>query len=318
MLFSNCDDKFVVNADWKDITIIYGLINQNDSINYIKINKAFLNENTNALELAKVIDSLYYKDSIKVVLEEWSGSSLVRNIYLEKEYDTTKDSGIFAYPGQYLYKTPVTKLSENYLYRLVVKNPQTGKEMSSSTTLVGNISPYLPPQNGQITFKPENQVDVQWYTGRNAYFYDLTVDIIYIEYPRGNPAAAVEKVIHWPILSYRTTPNLNGSTLMSVKIQGNAFFDLLLSNIEVNMNLDREFKHLDFIFSSGGQEIYYYINVNKPSIGIIQKKPEYSNIENALGVFSSRNKNTINCRISPLCLSEIKKNSKTINLNFIK
>jgi len=173
LLFSNCDDKFVVNAAWKDITIIYGLLNQNDTINYIKINKAFLNENTSAIELAKVTDSLYYKDSIMVLLEEWNGSNLVRNIYLSKEFDNTKDSGIFAYPGQYLYKTPVTKLNVNYHYKLVVKNLQSGKEMRSQTNLVGNIDPYLPLQNGQITFRPDNQFDVQWYTGKMLIFMIL-------------------------------------------------------------------------------------------------------------------------------------------------
>ena len=263
LLFSDCDDSFVVNADWKDITIIYGLLNTNDSINYIKINKAFLNENTNAIELAKIVDSIYYKDSITVLLEEWNGPLLVRNIYLTKEYDTTKDSGIFAYPGQYLYRTPVIKLNINYLYKLLVKNPQTGKEIRSETTLVGNIGTNLPSPNGQVTFKPDNQVDVRWYAGKNAYFYDL-----------------------------------------------------LANNIPVDMNLDREFRRFEFSFSAGGEEIYNYINVNKPSIGIIQKKPEYSNIDNALGVFSSRNKNVFTVYLSSISITEIKKNDKTLNLNF--
>jgi len=103
---------------------------------------------------------------------------------------------------------------------------------------------------------------------------------------------------------------------MSVKLDGNTFFDILSNNIPVNMNLDREFKRFELVFSAGGQDIYYYINVNKPSIGIIQKKPEYSNIENALGVFSSRNQNIITCRISPLCVNEIQINPKHLNLNF--
>jgi hypothetical protein len=316
LLFSDCDDSFVVNADWKDITIIYGLLNANDSVNYIKINKAFLNENTNAIELAKIADSLYYKDSITVLLEEWNGPFLLRNIYLTKEYDTTKDSGVFAYPGQYLYKTPVTKLDINYQYKLLVKNPQTGKEMRSQTTLVGNIGNNLPVPNGQVTFKPDNQVDIRWYAGKNAYFYDLTIDVYYKEYPRTNPAAIVEKVIHWPIFAYRTTPNLNGGTQMSLKIQGSSFFDLLATNIPVDMNLDREFRRFEFTFSAGGEEIYNYINVNKPSIGIIQKKPEYSNIDNALGVFSSRNKNVFSAYLSSISITEIKKNAKTLNLNF--
>ena len=320
LIFSGCDDTFVVNADWKDITIIYGLLNQNekDSVHYIKINKAFLNENTSAIEIARVADSLYYKDSLTVMLEEWEGSNKRNTIYLYKIFENNKDSGIFAYPGQYLYRTPVTPLNINYLYKLVVRNPKTGKEMTSQTTLVGNITPLYPPQNGTLPFKADNIYNMQWYTGRHAYFYDLTIDIKYIEYPKSNPTLFTQKVIHWPIFSYRKTPDLNGMSLMSLSLLGSAFFDVMGSNIPVDMNLNREFKGFDLIFSSGGQEIYYYISVNKPSVGIIQKKPEYSNIDNALGVFSSRNQNVIHARLSSLTLDELQRNAKTLNLNFIK
>lgn len=318
LLFSNCDDTFVVNADWKDITIIYGLLNQSDSIQYIKINKAYLNENTNAIELAKVMDSIYYKDSLTVMLEEWSGNNKLNTIYLYKEFSINKDSGLFAYPGQYLYRTPKCKLNIGSEYKLIVKNPKTGKEMTSQTSLVADVLPQYPAENGQITFKPNYKYTVQWYSGKNAYFYDLTVDVLYIEYPKSNPSFITQKVIHWPIFSYNTTQNQDGMKLMSQPLDGNSFFDLLGNSIPVDMNLSREFKGFDLVFSSGGQEIYYYINVNKPSVGIIQKKPEYSNINNGLGVFSSRNQKIIHARLSALSLTEIKKNTKTIDLNFVK
>lgn len=317
LLFSNCDDSFVVNADWKDITIVYGLLNQNDSIHYIKINKAFLNENTNAIELAKITDSLFYADSLSVMLEEWYGSNKQKTIYLTKEYNANKDSGIFAYPGQFLYQTTAT-LNASYQYKLVVRNPKTGKEMTSQTTLVGNLLPQYPQHNGLITFKPDNTYSVEWYTGKNAFFYDLTVDIKYIEYPKSNPTLITQKTIHWPIFSYRITSNQDGMKLMSIKLEGNGFFDILAYNIKSDMNLNREFKGFDLIFSSGGKEIYIYIDVNKPSAGIIQKKPEYSNINNALGVFSSRNKTIIPARLSSISLDELQNNAKTINLNFVK
>jgi hypothetical protein len=319
LVFSSCDDTFDVNADWKDITIIYGLLNENeqDSIHYIKINKAFLNENTSAIEVAKIADSLYYKDSLTVMLEEWTGSGKVNTIYLYKVFNSEKDSGIFSYPGQYLYRTPVTPLNNNYLYKLVVRNPKTGKEMTSQTTLIADLVPQTPKQNGMITFKPDVDYKIQWYTGKHAYFYDLSITITYNEFPENNPAQITQKIIYWPIFSYYTTPNLSGMKLMVKNLSGNAFFDIMSNNIPVDMNLNRKFVSFDFKFSSGGQEIYYYIDVNKPSQGIIQKKPEYSNINNALGVFSSRSLNYIHAYLSATGLDELQKHPKTIDLNFI-
>ena len=45
ILFSGCDNEVDINADWKETIVVYGLLNPNDSIQYIKVNKAFLNEN---------------------------------------------------------------------------------------------------------------------------------------------------------------------------------------------------------------------------------------------------------------------------------
>jgi hypothetical protein len=60
LLFTTCNDDFDVNADWKDITIVYGLlsVNEADSIHYIRINRAFLNEKTSAIAVAKESDSI--------------------------------------------------------------------------------------------------------------------------------------------------------------------------------------------------------------------------------------------------------------------
>ena len=105
---------------------------------------------------------------------------------------------------------------------------------------------------------------------------------------------------------------------MSIKVLGDLFFDVMATNIPVDMNLSREFKGFNLVYSAGGQEIYYYIDVNKPTSGLIQKKPEYSNIDNGLGVFSSRNQNTTHARLSAIGLYELQNNPKTMDLNFVK
>ena len=39
-----CETDFDVNAPYQDITIVYGILDIDDSISYVKINKAFLGE----------------------------------------------------------------------------------------------------------------------------------------------------------------------------------------------------------------------------------------------------------------------------------
>ena len=44
MGMESCETDFEVNAPWRDITIVYGLLNQKENPHVIKINKAFLGE----------------------------------------------------------------------------------------------------------------------------------------------------------------------------------------------------------------------------------------------------------------------------------
>ena len=50
-LFFSCSNDFEVNADWKDIPIVYGLLDIKDSAYYIRLEKAFLpdGEDANAM-----------------------------------------------------------------------------------------------------------------------------------------------------------------------------------------------------------------------------------------------------------------------------
>ena len=62
ILFSSCETDFDVNAEWEDVTIVYGLIDPNIEDQLIKINKAFLGEG-DALQMASISDSSNYNPS---------------------------------------------------------------------------------------------------------------------------------------------------------------------------------------------------------------------------------------------------------------
>ena len=59
MIYS-CSTDVELNADYKDITVIYALLDKNSEYQYIKVNKAFLGE-ASVAEMASVSDSFTYK-----------------------------------------------------------------------------------------------------------------------------------------------------------------------------------------------------------------------------------------------------------------
>ena len=73
---------------------------------------------------------------------------------------------------------------------------------------------------------------------------------------------------------------------MSLKIKGDQFFQFLSNNLDNTTS--KRFLNLDLIMTIGTDDLQTYINVNKPFSGIVQERPVFSNIENGVGLFSSR------------------------------
>jgi len=66
-LLSACDNELNVIEDRKDIPVVYGFLTASDTAQYIRLEKAFVDPTTSALDLAKIPDSLYYDDELVTV-----------------------------------------------------------------------------------------------------------------------------------------------------------------------------------------------------------------------------------------------------------
>lgn len=327
LILASCSEDFKVNADWKNITVVYGLLNPNqeDSIHYIRITHGFTNENASAREIAlNEFDSLYYEDSLFVKLEKWrNGNHILPDINLYRIYNEEKDTnGDFYAPGQYLYRTPSgTVLDKNASYKLIVRNPATNDEVSSETNMIGDIIQYIPPRNGLLHFDTANTTKVIWKPGENAYFYNMDVKFRYYEYPKGKPQLRELKEISFKVASFYLTNDLLSD--MEIEIEGKKFFEVIYDQIVKDpdyKDYTREFpsKNVELVYYAGGKEIYYYLNVNQPSIGVVEKKPEYSNITNGYGVFSCRNVSRFTTDLSQLAKIYLMTSDQMIDLNFIE
>jgi hypothetical protein len=142
-LVSGCRTDFDINAEWKDITIVYGVLDKNNTVHQIKINKAFMGDG-NALDMAKVYDSINYPYRLNVYLEEWKNESFTgRKILFDTLTLWGKPDGTFSSPKQLVYSTDTnisTVLNPECIYKLFIINPVTGKEITAETPVIGDIS----------------------------------------------------------------------------------------------------------------------------------------------------------------------------------
>lgn len=310
----SCANDLDTNADWKEIMVVYGLLNVNDTDHYIRVNRAFLSENQSALEVAKNTDSLYF-DSLEVTIEEYNGNNIRQSFHLTKFY-VAKDTGVFATEGSYVY-TFKQKLEMAYKYKLVIFNKLTKKLTTAETVLIGN--PTLgSPSNFTTNYiiDTAKNLNLSWTAAPNTKLYDLNMRFYWNEYDSAtNQLLSADNYIDWPVVQAKDVP-VSGA--MRSNIPGIGFYYFLSENLTAIYGRYRVPQRVDFMYWAADNEYYLYRNVNQPSVGLVQKKPEYTNISNGnYGLFASRNLSTIKgVSISQQTVVSLQVNTLTRKLKF--
>jgi len=284
--FNSCETEFDVIADYEDITIVYALFDPTETVHYVKINKAFLGEG-NALIMAQNQDSCNYElGLLEVKLEEWNGSSKIRDIYFDTTTVYNKESGIFYYPEQIVFMANAT-LNHNYSYNLVITNTETGKIVSAETDLVHPIYLQKPnPGANSVGYTSTYPGEVKWISCENGRVYQFLIKFKYKEIN----ISTNDTTSHYVDWSFgtQTAPDLEGGDEMIVTYYGETFFQILANSIPVTANVKRIDDGVEYYIYSGGDDLNIYIEMNKPSNTIVQERPEYTNVSNGIGIVSTR------------------------------
>jgi len=300
LFFGACETDFDIDAEWKEITIVYGLLDQLDTNHYFRINKAFLGGN--ALEVVKIEDSSSYKNDLEVVLEGWNAGSLMQSINCDTTTISDKDTGMWYNPYMVVYKGEGI-LNENYEYRLFIKNTVSGKEITAETKVVQDFSILRPYAGGKATFNPGYTTKFSWKSAENGMRYEPLIRFNYFEVPNGT-TDTIPKFMLWPQGTQFAT-NSSGSEELEIYVSGDAFYENLDRKLDKTFVGHRLAGLVDYVISVAGVEYDTYMKVNGPSFSLVQDRPEYTNIENGYGLFSSRYQETRTLQLNPLSEQEI-------------
>jgi hypothetical protein len=278
LLFTECKNEFEVNDDWKDITVIYGILNQADDTNYVKVTKCFLGYD-DANIMAKVKDSLFYKN-VDVVIEEWSNNILHNTIFLR---DTTliRHNDVFSDTTIVFYTTSL--LSSDYTYKLKIE--EGGKEVTAETPLLDDVN--FIHGSSLMNLCEQFGREIEWYTKPNEKVFNLKLWFYYYEIY--NDSTQKKDSIEIPITE-KTSASIAGNEKMSIVISGLSFINSVGALIKDNPNVNHRIvadSCFKFCFLIGTEELYNYIQVSNSSLGIYSENP-YTNINNGIGLFTSR------------------------------
>lgn len=298
-----CSTEVDLLDDWKETTVVYGLLDQSQAKQYIRIQKAFLGPD-NALTMAQVYDSINYINQLEVFIQETDESGNIYNTFQLQPDTLPKDPGMFAGPSQVIYSfdTPQGTLNSNRLYKLTVKNTATGNSVYAITNLVettssGVFNLILPSTSSPtVSFTPTSTqplFTMKWKAAPSAHLYQPTITFYYTEYYL-NGDSATKATQPWTLSIIEPAASALSSD-QSLEFDKIAFLRFIGSAIADDPNVvKRRAAYVVFDVYAGNEELKNYIDINGASSSISQDHPLYTNIHNsdpnlaAYGLFASR------------------------------
>lgn len=316
VLMSACSKDFDSNAPYRDATIVYGIINADDDIQYVRIYKGFLT-NDNAYEAAQIYDSLYYFDKITVELEEYSNGRLLSRNALDTTTAIPRDlDGDMAAPKQLLYVINQPINADN-TYKLVITNKETGRVVTAETTIVGETMVTSPStQTLDITHKTTNTI--KYKSAANASAYIIMQTFNYIEQNKTTGATTLKS------LHRNVTPAPITNTNFQYIPYG--LYEFICANIEVDNSVNR-YLLLDscvcFEVWAVNEPYYNYVQTSTITSSVVMDHLVYTNVECedddlVFGFFGSRrsvrNMYRLNQNSQDMIVSGI--NSRKLNFHY--
>lgn len=315
---ASCNDELNLIESGKETPIVYGFLSLNDTATYIRVEHAFVDAKTSAETIAKVADSLYYSNVTVTLVRVSNNEKFVLTRVNGNTEGYVRNAGTFATAPNYLYKIKNSTLAmrSDEQWRIIIQRNGDTKILAQATTkVIGNYNIFAPQAGASLFLTYDNTFNVSIETTElTAKFYDVRVIVNYDELI-GTVRTA--KKAEW-LLS-------GGSARLGADIQtyfrrnAKDFYNALANNIPVNTSATRYFKDFDIEVTAGGQELTDFVNVGIANIGITgsQAIPTYTNVENGLGLFTSRNKAVLRgVKLNDQSIDLLKTGELTKNLNF--
>ena len=307
IVLNSCDNTVNIFADGEEVTAVYGYLDVDTDTNYVKITKSFTG---NAVDLAPnySASNYDYKLDVRLIGKFASSPGFVKTVMLDttsvfKPYDP---EGMF-YSGvdQVLYYT-TEKLLENEEYQLVITR-KDGEVVKSKVKTICNSTIKKPTYI--VSFESPITSKIEWRSNtfnQLAAYYEV---IGYFHYKQIDPGQTdtTYHTMKWTFGSGAGESMYNSSTMnMFANYTPTAFYSRLAADANIANNTSTYTRRFvdcfEIVITSTGDELYNYILIQNSGSAIMDT-PEFTNIENGVGIFSSR----------AVCRKKFKVNELSVN-----
>lgn len=288
---TSCETDFSLNGDYQLTPVVFGLLDQNDSIHMIKITKAFLGDGNN-LEYAQIADSSYFKqvDARIVELNE-SGNATGRSWDLKDSIITGKSTdGVFYAPDQKIYYFEANDLVGTYSYRLEADLNEGELSITAETSLINgfvvpnSIKNLIATVNlAQFTVVDDGDylsMSFDFNSLVNAANSEMGYTVNWTEYYLDGDSAS---------FSRRKFETRSDDASKVMFLSGLDFYKWVGETVPDDDQVDyRTFDGIDIHFAFGHEVLKQFMDVSDPVSGVAQIQPIFTNINGGYGLLSAR------------------------------
>lgn len=283
LLLASCEVDFSPNASWREIPVVYCVLDQDDDTSYVRVERCFLGEGS-IYQYGAVSDSLNYpQGAIEVSILAYRNGFLVDSIpfaYTLRDHD----SGAFAFSQQPLYFAPTAgRLLDDCTYRLNIRRTADRSLLATATTtLVLQTDDQLitqPTVNKKFSFTDDREYcQIAWNSLPNArlyqpiirFYYERLGDTLFVDLPGPTKVANGTAAAH--IVKYSRSSFLEG---LKQYFDGDSVARFYVPIV-------------DIFLSACNEDLNAYIASSSGNSSIDNGREIYTNIQGGVGIFGAR------------------------------
>jgi hypothetical protein len=328
MIITSCDNTVKLAAPWKDIPVVYAIFDGSQAIQYVRVEKAFLDPENSATTVAQIPDSLYYPESaISVYLRNSRTNTRVKMERFDGDTQgLPRKSGVFAQTPNWLYRANTSDLGgiiKGDALKVEVERNDPLPLVEASTNIPDAFDIQAPEQQAaKINFFPSKENGFRWGSDANAFLFNIDV------YFMSRTIDAQNMLIKKDTVRWRAATNVERGTSTSANLfVSNASVPSIGMYNALGDSLDPvqagQFRLFDGVFikiKGGGKEIKDFLVSSNAAAGVSGAEfiPIYTNVTNGLGLVTAINETTsIRYNIQQETKDSIMIHPITKNLGFI-
>ena len=278
--FVSCDNELDLVANKKETPVVYGLIDQGDTAQYVRVERIFVDEEISGNVIAQNADSLYYDNITVKLIRLNNGKEYTLHRVDGNLEGYQREEGVFATAPNFLYKilTDSIQLIPEELIELNIEGIFEDKVVTSTATVLSPPFLTFPMDGGPLTFDPGKKVNIGWTPVGEAEIYSFS---FFFDITENKLGVTTKKRLEW-IVASATEKN-------TVEADGRDFYSFLVGALEEDESINRSFDSASLKLISGNTAIQDYIRVARANLGITSSGeiPVLSNISDGLGVFGT-------------------------------